>query len=570
MSERDAAVVLRQLAKTYRLYARPGYKILDLLGLCPPSTRYYTEHIALHPLDLTIRRGEKVAIIGRNGAGKSTLLKLITGAATPTSGTLEIHGRISPLLQIGTGFHPDFTGRQNVFANLAHMGVVGREAARRFDEIVEFAELEQFIDQPVKTYSTGMGARLMFSTATAVEPEILVVDELLGVGDAYFAHKSFERMRSLCVDRGTTLLLVTHDLYSAMDLCERFVWIDQGAVRHAGDGRSTVAAYEASIKEQEEARLRARNRTTSTAAAAPTLRLVVRSQSGFALPAPLWLDRLEVDYESGGTALTVADGAPDWHLAPESNLGEPEVVEGRRARPLQTFGHVYHKAEWLIARATPDRPARLTVSFFYEGDAAAEIALLDAQNKPLLRGELTGGPGWRQTQVTGEGQASVAGSGEYGSGAMRIAAVSFLDDRDLETVTFAHGGRLRARLTLQRHSAEAPPEVTFVMAFTRAGTTAAVYVHTDRLAVPGEHAVVAVDAAPLVLGGGKWLVTCGIGEPGLYEHSFNPYFTVNARWYHMLVRAFELQVDSSTAVEAAAVAMQPARITVAAAPPSRA
>jgi lipopolysaccharide transport system ATP-binding protein len=151
MSEASPALVLTGLTKVYRLYTRPGYKVLDLLGLCPPDLAHYSEHVALHPIDLTLNRGDKVAIIGRNGAGKSTLLKLITGAATPTAGRIELHGRISPLLQIGTGFHPDFTGRQNVFANLAHMGIVGREAARRFEEIVDFAELEQFIDQPMKT-----------------------------------------------------------------------------------------------------------------------------------------------------------------------------------------------------------------------------------------------------------------------------------------------------------------------------------------------------------------------------------------------------------------------------------
>jgi ABC-type polysaccharide/polyol phosphate transport system ATPase subunit len=564
MSEPRPAVVLRSLSKTYRLYTRPGYRILDLLGLCPPSPRYFTEHAALHPIDLTVARGEKVAIIGRNGAGKSTLLKLITGAARPTGGSIELHGRVSPLLQIGTGFHPEFTGRQNVFASLAHMGVIGREAAQRFDEIVEFAELDQFIDQPMKTYSTGMGARLMFSTATAVEPEILVVDELLGVGDAYFAHKSFERMRTLCSDKGTTLLLVTHDLYSAMDLCERFVWIDRGRVQHTGDGRSTVSAYEASIKAQEEARLRARNRTRVESAGGG-LRVVVRSRSGFALPAPLWIERVDLEYPDGVMALAVAEGSPEWHLSPESNLGAAETIDGRRARSLQTFGHIYHKAEWTLPAAASAAPAALRIAWRYEGDEGAEVAVLDAGNRTILRGDLPPGGDWQEARITAASTdaADAAVSGDYGTGAVRIEQVVFADDRGNDSVTFPHGARLHVRVRLRRQHPDGPRECTFVLAFTRVGGTAAVYVHAGRMALPADRSVVHVDAEPLVLGGGAWLVTCGVGEPDLYQQSFNPYFTVNTRWYHMRVRAFEIHVESPSGIEAAAAAMQPARITIA-------
>src|SRR5262249_32320531 len=139
----------------YRLYQKPAYRLLDLFGLCPHASAYYTEHAALKDVELTIGRGEKVAIIGRNGAGKSTLLKIITGIVRPTAGSVEVHGQVSNLLQIGPGFPPDFTGRQNVFASLAHQGITGAEAARLFDDIVAFAEIEEYIDQPMKTYSTG-------------------------------------------------------------------------------------------------------------------------------------------------------------------------------------------------------------------------------------------------------------------------------------------------------------------------------------------------------------------------------------------------------------------------------
>jgi lipopolysaccharide transport system ATP-binding protein len=148
----------------------------------------------------------------------------------PTSGVLDVKGRIHALLQIGTGFHPDFTGRENVLAYFAQLGIAGGDAGRRLADVVEFAELEEYIDQPVKTYSTGMAVRLMFSASTAITPELLVLDEVLGVGDAYFAHKSYDRIRGLCASQGTTLLLVTHDVYTAAKVCDRIIWLDHGKV----------------------------------------------------------------------------------------------------------------------------------------------------------------------------------------------------------------------------------------------------------------------------------------------------------------------------------------------------
>src|SRR5262245_5434869 len=225
-----SAVRARDLRKVYRLYRKPSYRALDIMGFLPASDRYFGEHVALHGVNLDIGRGEKVAIIGRNGAGKSTLLRLITGVVQPTAGTVEVRGATQALLSIGTGFHPELTGRQNAMAYLANFGIAGAQADRMLDDIIEFAELEEYIDQPMKTYSTGMGMRLMFSASTMFVPDLLVIDEVLGVGDAYFQAKSFERIREICSAKGATLLLVTHDIYTASKLCERMIWIDNGAV----------------------------------------------------------------------------------------------------------------------------------------------------------------------------------------------------------------------------------------------------------------------------------------------------------------------------------------------------
>lgn len=180
----DVVIRARNVTKVYRLYAGPGYRFLDMFGMLRRQQGAYTEHAALDGVTLDIHRGEKVAFIGRNGAGKSTFLKLVTGVTQPTSGELELKGKAHALLQIGSGFHPDFTGRANVYAYLAQLGITGAEADQRCAEIVEFAEIEEYIDQPVKTYSSGMAVRLMFSTSTAITPDLLVLDEVLGVGDA--------------------------------------------------------------------------------------------------------------------------------------------------------------------------------------------------------------------------------------------------------------------------------------------------------------------------------------------------------------------------------------------------
>src|SRR5262249_37712034 len=153
------------------------------------------------------------------------------------------------------------------YAYLAQLGISGAQANRRMDEIVDFAEIEEYIDQPLKTYSTGMAVRLMFSASTAITPDLLVLDEILGVGDAYFAHKSFTGMRDLCANAGTTLLLVTHDVYSAIELCERVIWLDQGRVLIDADGATVVKAYEDSVRQQEESRLRTRKERQLASAA---------------------------------------------------------------------------------------------------------------------------------------------------------------------------------------------------------------------------------------------------------------------------------------------------------------
>ncbi len=202
---------------------------------------------ALRAVDLAISPGETVGVIGPNGAGKTTILKLIAGITHPTAGRVQINGRVSSLIELGAGFHPDLTGRENVFLNGAILGMRRRELERLFDQIVAFAELERFIDTPVKRYSSGMYARLGFAVAAHVRPDILLVDEVLSVGDAAFQRRCYEKVWELVHQEGRTVIMVSHGFGYIRALCNRVIWLQQGQVRQIGDPDTVIRAYESSV-----------------------------------------------------------------------------------------------------------------------------------------------------------------------------------------------------------------------------------------------------------------------------------------------------------------------------------
>src|SRR3989454_170633 len=198
---------------------------------------------ALRDINFEIRQGEVVGIIGHNGSGKSTLLKILSRITEPTEGRVSIRGRVSSLLEVGTGFHPELTGRENIFLNGAILGMTRAEIKKKFDEIVAFAEIEKFLDTPVKRYSSGMYVRLAFAVAAHLEPEILVVDEVLAVGDAEFQKKCLGKMQDVSAKEGRTVLFVSHNLAAITELCERAIWLDKGAINFEGLSRAVVARY---------------------------------------------------------------------------------------------------------------------------------------------------------------------------------------------------------------------------------------------------------------------------------------------------------------------------------------
>jgi lipopolysaccharide transport system ATP-binding protein len=240
------AIRLQNVSKVYRLHGSQSDQLIDVLGLHRFGFKTRTavrEFAALSDVSLAVPRGHRIGIIGRNGAGKTTLLKLICGNFTPTSGEVEVNGTVQALMNIGMGFHPEYTGRENVESSLQYNGLGREEYAQALEGIVEFCELGDFLDQPFKTYSLGMQARLMFAAATAIRPDILIVDEVLGAGDAYFVAKSKIRVDKL-VRSGCTMLLVSHSMQQVLELCAEAIWLDNGRVRMQGESFLVVKAYE--------------------------------------------------------------------------------------------------------------------------------------------------------------------------------------------------------------------------------------------------------------------------------------------------------------------------------------
>jgi len=235
-----AAIVADGLTKTYTLYDRPTDRLKEFLWR--GRRRFGRAFCALSDVSFALGRGEVLGIVGRNGAGKSTLLQIVCGTLQPSAGTIAVNGRVAALLELGAGFNPEFTGRENVFMNAALLGVPEDEAREGFEDIVAFAGLADFIDQPAKTYSSGMYMRLAFSVATAFDPDILVVDEALSVGDGAFARKSFDRIMAL-KDKGASILFCSHSMYHIDALCGRALWLHQGHARMLDAAQQVVAAY---------------------------------------------------------------------------------------------------------------------------------------------------------------------------------------------------------------------------------------------------------------------------------------------------------------------------------------
>jgi ABC-type polysaccharide/polyol phosphate transport system ATPase subunit len=342
------AIAVRDVHKVYRRYGRRRsfgtLKSALLSGRVFRDLKPDEAFEALQGVTFDVRAGRTFGIIGRNGSGKSTMLKLIAGIGKPTSGSVAVQGRVSALIELGAGFHPEISGRENVFINGMMLGLTKREIARRFDEIVGFAELENFIDAPVKTYSSGMYMRLGFAVAINVDPDVLLVDEVLAVGDEAFTHKCFDKLAEFR-RRGRTVLLVTHSLDLVTRFCDEALWLDGGRVREQGDPKRVIDAYLMDVAAGENRALAEEDRALSGSLAAPAA----------VSPAPAEVAPAAADAGAAADAAAPAaasDEPPDMFRALEGRWGtrEAEIVGVELIGIDGTPSHMFRAGEPLAIR----------------------------------------------------------------------------------------------------------------------------------------------------------------------------------------------------------------------------
>ena len=242
MSNNDEyAIIVEDVHKTFNVYLDKANTIKEKLLFLFSRNRKEKREV-LKGINLKIKKGESVALIGVNGGGKSTLLKLMTKIIYPNKGKITINGKLTSLLELGAGFHPDFSGRENIYFNASILGLTKKEIDERLDDIIEFSELKDYIDNPVRTYSSGMFMRLAFSVAINVNADILLIDEILSVGDQHFQDKCYKKMKEL-TEQGKTMVFVTHSLQSVSQLCSRAVWLHEGKIKLDGNSNEVISAY---------------------------------------------------------------------------------------------------------------------------------------------------------------------------------------------------------------------------------------------------------------------------------------------------------------------------------------
>lgn len=534
----DIAIKIDGVTKSFRRFRHPGWRALDAFGVSVPRSRYDIFD-ALRGIDIEVRQGERTALIGRNGAGKSTLLRLISGQMQPDSGRVQVTGNIQALMELGTGFHPDFTGIENIHAALALQGLRGSSLRTQVEEIIDFTELEGFIERPVREYSAGMYARLAFAVATTIKPEILIVDEILGAGDAYFVGKSIQRMKAL-TENGATVLFVSHDMSSVQLLCERAIWIDRGMVRKEGPILQVSKAYMAAVREDEEIRTRARTMSLTRQQAAGLdrqSRVTLFRLIGEVTPPRKPLSVSAIRFGSGDTELgrieptrSADEGNGPMLDAAHMNWRGPETASGRLCWQFGDFGGLFGHAPWQITwPAAPVENAWIELDVLASQTDPVAVEQFDPEANSYVRLgkiEASGTDQWEAVKVScleqpiAEGERvthkldllELKSDDRYGSGEAHITAFGFLDADGERRHTLITGEEASAVIAFSARGELLDPVA--VIAIYRPDGTCVMQVVSNRDGtsfgtVAGER-LIRVNFAPLQLGPGDYIVSVAL------------------------------------------------------------
>lgn len=530
----EFAVSLTNVSKSFRRFQSPGWRALDALGW-PVSKKRYDVFDALQDIELEIGRGERVALIGRNGAGKSTLLRLISGQMKADSGTIRVNGQVQALMSLGTGFHPDFNAIQNIQSALAYQGVGPSRVDQCIEEIIEFTELENFLHRPVKEYSSGMYARLAFAVATSITPEVLIIDEVLGAGDAYFMGKCIQRMKAL-TSQGATIIFVSHDIGSVQMLCDRGIWLDQGKVRQDGELLPVSKAYLASIREEEEKRVRAKSMSLTRRQVASImssneeinlLRLVAADGGSPQTPFTLASVRYgDASATQGQIAKDIPGHSSSRVIVDPEFMNWKPVDEGWQ---FGNFGGRYlhapiqlgwpgkrHLSKWveLKFRASPDTAVALEQFDAQLGEYVRlqEIPAGAGADWSLLRTELPSSEEAGETEQLLADLPQLSADDRYGSGEVSIAGFGFFDGAGKPRYTLISGEPASAVLAYTASSEVIDP-VPVVAVYRPDGTCAMqVIASLNGYSFPfieGKGGI-RVRFDPLLLGPGDYLVSVAL------------------------------------------------------------
>jgi lipopolysaccharide transport system ATP-binding protein len=573
MSEKPA-ILLKGLGKRYTLYSSRLVSVADALGLSwllPGRQRRLRHFWALRNINLTLPRGARIGIIGRNGAGKSTLLKLITRNVSPTEGEIHVNGDVQALLQAGTGMHPEFTGHENIEAALTYQGLSTPEIRDAVADIVDFTELGPFLDQPFKTYSTGMQARLAFATATVIKPDILIIDEVLGVGDGYFLSKSTERMKKL-IDGGASVLLVTHSLEQILRFCDQAIWIDRGQIVRHGDALEVVKEYDTYLHVLEERRLKAANanrqcgpasnRSGDVACqytAALRLRFRVAAPNRLRVGEVVLLenDRQQERLHIGGPQ----DGAPGnaavLCLEPGNSWSAPERRDSRMCRALSASDHhVCGDAVFSLYLFDASVTYSFEIEYSLRGEPVEVQVIQDAE--VIKRVSLPPTSDWQRIRLDCPGHQSAIASSDQseesvamnyqrwpGLGGLRVEKVRMLGARGGEQAVFAFGDPMTIEIQFRAHRTDTFPFRPALTMFRRSDGVRV----TNQIGPPeqltltaGMLVTVRLHLGPLRLGNGTYMFSIGLYRQ-LDLMEIDP-----PEWYDLLERNFEFQVHGRESV----------------------
>lgn len=579
----NLAVQLEGVGKMYKIFSSRTGHLVDALGLSRLVPRWkpdYREFWALRGIDLELNKGERIGIIGRNGAGKSTLLKLMTRNVPVTEGRIRVNGEVQALIEAGGGFHPEFTGRENIAAALLYQGHSPAKLRAAEAEIAEFTELESFLDQPFKTYSLGMQARLTFAVATSVQPNILIVDEMLGAGDAYFINKCTERMQQL-VTGGATVLLVSHSLEQVMMFCEQAIWLERGRIVGRGRSMEVCKAYEKFIRELDDKRLKAKNRKLQSSAYrsisydnfadACMARFTVRADSSAALDVSevkLLRDGQADDEILIGEAQDADHSQSGQVVLDGSAWSAPNLDGGRRFRTVSRNGldgasgsvvfHLYAlfaeaRYEFEVTFRTSGR-GKFLLELLSNGAIENLVELGDTSQRgwqtaryslrPQAGVELSPAKADGVERVDGASERSVASTAGLklsrwpGQGSLLIDEVKLLDRNDLEKAVFEVGTPMTMRMSFVAQVAGQFPVIPVAVLFRRDGVLVSRYIGNP-LSLQldaGQKKAVELDMGALRLGNGHYVFSVALYRSLDVDHREEPVI------YDLLDRSFEFEV----------------------------